>query len=222
MSDALDLFEVTHVMDWQGQQAVNTYTYVCLGSSDPSINGAAQLEQQWRTRFLMTDGMGFQCGAFQETLVSVLVRVKNLYNPAEFAEYLDGTTPGTAVGQPSSPYDAFSFRTPWLGSQIRRGFKRFPGVPETYGSGGVVQSAFVTLLGGMEDALNEVYTLTLGSETLSFSPCIVKRVKYVAPSGRDAYRLPENPTEGLFNDTTAWQLIPRLTTQNSRKIGYGA
>jgi len=222
MTDALDLFEVTHVMSWQGQQAVNTYSYVCLGSSDPSINGAAQLEQAWRINFLETDAVGFQCGAIQETLVSVLVRVKNLYNPAEFSEYLDGTTPGTAVGQPSSPYDAFSFRTPWLGSQIRRGFKRLPGVPETYGSGGVIQPAVVTLLEGFEAALNTVYNLTLGSETLVFSPCVIKRVKYVTPGGKDAYRMPENPSEGLFNDTTSWQLMPNLTTQNSRKFGYGA
>lgn len=222
MSEVLDLFQVTHVQSLLNQQIVNTYTYVLTTYTSNVFAAATQLGQLWRSRFLQEDGLGFQCGVIVDNLASLEIRVQNLYNVNEFYAYLDGTAAGTSIQEPMPPFVAFSFRTPWLGPNIRRGFKRIAGVPENYGVTGVLSGGAVGALAGFTQVLNESLTLTADDETITFHPCVVKRVKYVTESGGDAYRMPENAQEGVFDIVQEWGLLPNVTTQNSRKIGYGA
>lgn len=223
MSEVLDLFQLTHVQSLFGQQVVNVYTYVLSTNTfGASVNAAAQLQQLWRIKFLNTDTEAFKAGCFVEDLLSMSVRAVNLYNPLVYSEYLDGTPAGTFEGNAMPTYETFSLRTPWLGPTIRRGFKRLAGVPEAYGNGGVLNTTTRNQLATFADAMNSSMSEVVGADEITFHPCIVKRVKYVTEEGKIAYRMPENAQEGIFDIVQDWQELGTLTTQNSRKLGYGA
>lgn len=221
MSEVLDLFLLTHQTQLLGQMCINTYTYVLTEQVGSPLPAAQSLRDAWRIRFLETDGAGFQCGSISDDLLSVLVRSQNLYNDLDYSEYLDGTAAGTSTAEPMPPWVTFSFRTPWLGPALRRGFKRIPGVGEGYGNSGIINAGNLANLANFSSVMNESLTVVSGDDSITFHPCVVKRIKYVTPNGKDAYRLPENAQEGVFDIVQGWQAETELTTQNSRKRGVG-
>jgi hypothetical protein len=146
----------------------------------------------------------------------VSTRVRNLFNPLDIGEIFAVVT-GDIVTETSVAFIAYAYRTSRIRTDIRRGQKRFPGVPETWVQHGVLEGDHTGELGDLSDAMN----LTLAGlldPTTRYTPVIVKRIKFTNTlTGKTQYRLPV--TQGELADqffvASSW-LFNKITHQSSR------
>lgn len=212
------LYLVTLFSTFRSQQIVNTFTYVQRLSEPVSETPAEALANGFELEFLSVDGNALRNAWISDQVDYQSLRVQNLFAPADYFElsFASGTD-GGATGDALPNYVSYSYRTQWLGGVVRRGFKRFAGVPETVNENGVIAAAALGTLQALETSLES----DIEQDGAIFRPCIVKRIPYVTSGGADAYRLPENAGEAVFVEDLTWQLQTTLSTQNSRKIGRG-
>lgn len=213
-----DLYLVTLFSTFRSQQLVNTFTYVQREAEPVGKTNAEALADGFELEFLAVDGNALRNAWISDQVDYQSLRVQNLFSPVDYYElsFASGTD-GGATGDALPNYVSYSYRTQWLGGVVRRGFKRFAGVPETVNENGVIAAAAVTTLQALEGSLES----DIEESGSIYRPCIVKRIPYVTSGGSDAYRLPENAGEAVFVEGLTWQLQLNLTTQNSRKIGRG-
>lgn len=230
----MPLYEIVIDQVYFGQQCINRFNY--FGSGTPaSVSGS----------FALTHAMGFiKVGdppsyspdtifAKWRNLVSTSVAfsqviVKDVYSVTDFygLPFLAGEAGLAAGGAPSSPTEAYGFRTNRVRSDIRRATKRFAGVEEAgVDPGGVIASAAYTTMTILATALSQTLTYDDEGTTITFQPAVVKKEKYTAPSGNDAYRYPAIPPVDL-QDICAlgilWQPYTQVRTQTSRQYGHGS
>jgi hypothetical protein len=149
--------------------------------------------------------------------------ITNLYNDDIFINYTTGYpyVGGQGIQEAMPPFVAYELRSNRLRGDIRRGFKRFSGLPENYGQGGALDSGVRTLIQAqLGDPFADKWTAQATPDD-EWHLVVVKRIEYTTDKGNRAYRLPANQMEGDFFRPTEWDVQPRVTTQNSRKIGRG-
>lgn len=145
------------------------------------------------------------------------INVFNLFNPEDVYSRVPTTeTTGAYVSTDAlNTFHAIELRTLRVRRDIKRGFKRFTGMDESMVIAGILNPALSEDVANVRLALSNDQQLPEETDTPVWRPVIVKRVKYVAPSGKTAYRLPESTGELVYNRAT-WEYA-RISTQNSRK-----
>jgi len=128
----------------------------------------------------------------------------NLDDPTEF-----GTATTTAVGLVASealpPFVAWSFRLNRITRAVRNGYKRIPGVPESFQANGTATTAAIVLLTNSAAILAGTLTESGGSGV--WKPQVVRR-------------LPGPPPTHTPFDFGLCQYLA-ITSQVSRKVGRG-
>lgn len=187
----------------------NVFTYVT--SSETANNDQAALLADNFEDLFFVDNVSLLT-LLNAVMTFTTIEVKSPFEPTvlvqNFIDY-DGISTGSYMPK----YNVFEWQSDRTRVDIRRGFKRFGVMSEGTVVNGVIES------GAVADAL-EVST-RLGTEInigggSSALPCIVKRIKYTAPSGKPAYRLPVDNSETVVSLALDWTYT-RVTTQNSRK-----
>jgi len=215
-----DLFELRTTSTFLGQVCYNVYFYAVSAEGGVFGNPAQRLADAWNIFNWEDSGSLFRSTLFSNDLNYSAINTRALFNPALIYELLLGTYSGENADVNMPPYVAFTLRSDRTDGRIRRGFKRFPGVVESANANGNVEAAALAGLVSLGEQL--VGELTYGDETnfITFSPVVVKRVKYTE-DGVVKYRLPESVGEAVYSQIMTWDAIPTLTTQNSRKYGVG-
>lgn len=152
----------------------------------------------------------------QNSLVThINVECFNLADPEDVGGASLDSVAGTATtADLISKFNAHSFRLQRARRDMRHGFKRIAGPTEGQYTNGIPASGMVTLAGTF---MSNVCTVNWVNATHgTVRPVVVKRIKYVTPSGKDGYRLPTSDEELKFYAVTSAS-FHGLTTQNSRK-----
>lgn len=162
-----------------------------------------------------------EAGAVMRTLYGVdvhftQVSVRNLFDPSFGVDYgwaVDGSRAGFLEELPSHDSAAIRFRH--ANPAVRSGYKRFGAPAEPDQLDGALEASFNVYLNNVANAiLDNLFPGVGGPFTDDLQYCIVKRLLV----GPGEYRLPENLGEAVWGIVTSAELIPRVTTQNSRKI----
>lgn len=231
------LLEVTLNATYSNQQFVNRWNYI--GSGTPAAVSMS---------FALNDAMGFHPSSGTPPSGSILAAIKavcavtvefeqaiclNPYDPFDFdAEPFIPHVVGGISADGMSPVVAYGFRTNQVRRDIRRGTKRFSGVPETANDpGGAVLGSVFTNLVTLATLMSDTLTYDDSGNTLTFVPCIVKKEKYVVPDSdpvRYAYRyqrpLDSTGLAAQLEDTAqgiAWEPYTTFRSQTSRQYGRG-
>lgn len=153
------------------------------------------------------------------------VEAKNVYSILDFytRPFAAGQT-GGVVTAGMSPSVAIGYRTNRVRSDIRRGTKRFVGVPESSsGDLGVIDSAALTGLQNIATKMGDVLSYDDEGNTITFTPAICSKQEYTTPSGKRAYRYYSTEATQLEHTATGilWELYANTRTQVSRQYGRG-
>jgi hypothetical protein len=151
---------------------------------------------------------------------------RNLYSVTDFYESPFPVNPqGEIGGECLSPLMAFGFVSNRVRTDIRRGMKRFAGVPEaSVGSGGTVTGAEYTAQAAWGDVLSDTLTYDDEGNTLTFVPAVLGLVEYTTPSGKKAYKPYATEVLQLEHVAQGVAYVPytRVRSQNSRQYGKGS
>jgi len=148
---------------------------------------------------------------------------REVYSLTDFYEavYSPAINSEAASGEAQPPFVAYGLRSSRVRTDIRRGFKRFVGVGETWVThGGVITGGGITALDAVADAM----TAELTGLTATYVPCVLSRDKIVdVETGRVTYEL--YPTEAEQQDHLAagivWAGYSTARSQTSRQYGRG-
>lgn len=205
-----------------GQATVNVFYY--QETDREGTPAAAQgLAQSFENLFGLEVGNGvFNHAGFIASWQYFSLDVKNLFDPTELFTILNGgTNLGAATGERMPPFVSYRFIHPRERSDMRQGQKFFPGVPETYGLDGTVNSTVIALMSELVTALGSDILSDQGESSVTFSPIILKRVFDPTLTTKSKYRLPEDQSEVVRYFANTWTFVPELTTMNTRKKGRG-
>jgi hypothetical protein len=228
----MPLYEVVVEQRYYGQQVINRWNY--LGSGTPAaVTGSFALLSALGLIGLSTTltagtvGAGMQgiqnaaCSFIQAIAKAVYIDEDFYTNP-----FLANTIGGVGgLGDPMSPIAAFGFRSNRVKQSIGRGYKRFVGMSEgDVDGGGVLAAGAITRANGLKTAMNATVTYDDEGNTLTFTPCIAQKEKYVTDSGKDAYKYYATEAEQAPHLAVGinWELYQQQRTQNTRQYGRGS
>ena len=150
------------------------------------------------------------------------IEAQSLSDPLDFHARQPANVSGQAsTGDNLSPFIAAGIRFNRTRTDMHHGWVRFSGFREGYIAG----TTTTGILSDMLDAVAAALTSFMLSPTLppgGFYHSVVRRVKYITPSGKVAYRLPQDASEYVAYIPTTYLSTHILTTQNSRKPGRGS
>lgn len=228
---ATHLYEITLVGRYgTGVEVINRWNY--RGDVNGVAGGdAAALAQAMG--FVPTAGafpvgtLGADIAAIvSSTVVWSQVLSRNVYDPTDFIDLpFVPSVPGGAAGEVLSPINAFGLRSNRTRLDIGRGYKRFAGVPEAASdTGGAINAATLVALNAVATLMGDILTYTDGSLTDSFTPVIVKKLKYTTDSGKTAYKYYPTEAEQLTKLAVGvvWESYDHVRSQVSRQYGRGA
>lgn len=228
------LYEVTLTGHLFQQEIVNRWNYRSDGDDVPSGNS-----------FALASAMGLipVAGAFPaDTLAHAIanviaadmhweqVIVRAVYDPLDFVDIpFSPVAPGLiGSGDTESPFLAFGFKTNRVRTDIGRGYKRISGLVEgAIADGGVIESGSVSALTDIADLMSDILPFTESALTINFTPCVVKKQRYTAPSGKPAYRYIPVADGGeaaqleLIATGITWAPYDTVRSQVSRQYGRG-
>lgn len=227
------LYEITLEQSYFGQQIINRWNY----QSSAPIEGVSGA-------FKAVVGMGFApdtdiepfgadtVGGKMQALqyggaIFVQAIAKNLYSVTDFFTYAfpPGTTGLNSGSTGLSPTVAAGFNSDRTRSDIRRAQKRFVGVVEgDINEGGVFSTGAAEAWQELGDTMADINVVPSGVSAMTFTPYVFGREKYVAPSGKDAYKYYDTESEQLDHIAliTAFAFKPQTRTQTSRQYGRGS
>lgn len=211
-----DIYEVTDVQTFLGQQTLNVYFYRQDAPFVPlSGNTATALAEEWEASVLPA------IAACQtNALTHVEVRARNLFDPTDAGSALSGVAGSLSSPDVLPAHDAYGLTLKHDNPSIRPGGKRISGVGEDRQTLGVPISAQVTLLNAAADAIAAPITGGLIITDDIMFPVVVKRINEGTTEAPE-YRLPATSGEatvGLIIEALVNLLV---TTQTSRKVGVG-
>jgi len=149
-------------------------------------------------------------------------RTVNLFNNADWEDFpITPNEMGTRSGEPLPPINVVGFLSAKPTSSQQPARKRFGAISEADVTGNGIQntSGYFAALDALAVKLGEDMVTGTGN---TYEPIIVKRIAYTAPSGKKAYRLPENSGEGVDFPAIGWGWSNVATSQITRKLGRGA
>lgn len=195
---------------------VTTFTYECVEPFNATPEAAEEL---LNSLFLhvFQDGTIDDLGGsqFSPSRVYTELEAYNLSAPTAFTTRAISVA-GSGVGEALPSAIAYGFFSNRARRDIKRGFKRLPGPLEQAATVNTINGPNMTSLQNLGNKMAE--TINDGEVgALNFKPVVIGRVKYVASSGKEAYRLPETSEEYRAFDITSWTPYGKLSTQVTRK-----
>ena len=228
---ATHLYEVTLVGSYNGVvEVVNRWNY------RGDVNGVAGGDAAGLIKamgLVPTAGafpvskIGSALSAITNTIISWRQCLsRNVYDPTDFIDlpYVP-IVQGTSSGECLSPINSFGVRSNRTRLDIGRGYKRFCGVTESSSAGGgIIAGAAQTALDSLAVLMGDVITFTDGTLTDSFTPVVVKKLKYTTPSGKIAYKYYTLEADQLAKLAVGvvWESYNTVRSQVSRQYGRGA
>lgn len=223
------LYEVTLIGGMSGADVINRWNY--LGDINGAVGGGAA--GLVNALGLAPDSGNFPADTMGEALqvltsnvmqwFSVLCR--NIYDPTDFIDlpYTPIVT-GDGTGEVQARFVSFGFKTNRKRLDIHRGYKRISGVLETAtGTLGDLTPTYVENALALAEKMSESVSFTDGTLTDNYAPCIAKRLRYTAPSGKPAYKYyPEDEQFDLLMTGITWTNYANVRSQVSRQLGKGS
>lgn len=219
------ILELVLRQQYYNQDIVNRWNYVSAGTPAATTLSFALVQAFGG----VTIGEGTILESIQDVQVAAVkfvdIEARVLYSDSDFyTRPFAANTTGADGGVGMSPTAAFGFRTNRVLLSVRRGTKRFVGVPEAaVGGGGVIETGTQAALQGIADAMSLPLTYDDEGNTLTFTPAVCGKDDYVTPSGKTAYKYFPNEATQLTHTAQGilWEVYDTLRTQNSRQYGRG-
>ncbi len=224
-----ELLEIVLNQTFSNQQCINRWNYIAAGTPSSvsftfalvSAMGFIESVGIWPDGELFCDLLTFQNIAVH----SEQVIAKNIYDVTDFYGLpLIPQPVGAINADAESPLLAFGFRSNQTRRDIRRGTKRFVGVSDNQNeAGGGIVTVTLGQMQTLADKMGEVLEYDDEGNTLTFTPCIVGKEKYTAPSGNPAYRYYADKTTQMAKLATSisWEPYTTVRSQTSRQYGKG-
>lgn len=226
------LYEVTLFQSYYGQSCINRFNYLMTGTP-AAVQGSFGLISALGAIPAILDGL-FPAGGLwrairdqQSDQVTFTATVaKAVYDVEDFYElpYVPAKA-GNVSGEALSPVMAYGFRSNRTRTDIRRGTKRFVGVPEAnVGGGGVLVGTGASGASFVAGKMTDPITYDDEGSTLTYSPVIVSKEEYTVPSsGNTAYRYYPTLIEQMEHvaQSILWQPYAQVRSQTSRQYGRG-
>lgn len=225
------LYELTVRGTYAGQQTINRWHYLSSGVP-AAVLGSFGLASAF--------GVVGDAGALPANTVfaairdlvstswtcqSVEVRAASNYAPSDFYERPFTIVVGGAVaGDPTAPFLAYGFRTSRVRLDIARATKRFAGVSEdSTVAGGTFVAGTLTKLSTLATRMSAVLSYNDEGNTISYSPAVVKKERYINAKGKPSYRYLPTLAEQLADTATgfSWSAYQQVRSQVSRQVGRG-
>lgn len=204
-----DFYEVIQTLTLQGVEMKNVFHVMKLSPGFTAVDIARAYNETVPPLAapFMSDAV---------TMTSLEVRC--LDNPLDFGTFNVGV-PGGDTNPLVSRFVAYGVRFNRLRSDMRHGYKRWPGVTELGIQNGAVTAGYITLLNALNDALVATwYSIIPVNPTNICQYVIIKRVfDETTNPGSPFYRLPINDSELVFYRPLTYQTAAAVTSQNSRK-----
>lgn len=226
------LYEVVLRQEYYSQTIINRFNYVGAGVP-AAVSGSFALIAA--LGFIPDNSIYPAAGFFNilrgqlaTTLRFVSVDARAIYDVVDFYERpFVSNLFGVRAGEPMAPFMSYGFRTNRVRQDIGRGTKRFAGTVETQvGAGGNIETGMVSQLQELADVMSDVLTYDDEGNTLTFSPCIVKKEKYHPPTSPTnwAYRYWANEATQMADVALgiAWDPYITVRSQTSRQYGRGS
>lgn len=178
------LYEATLAYTYNGQQCINRWHYALTGTA-AAVSGSFALAHAFGAIYDIAIP-GYPANTILNNLQQAVadsvsyeqLTVIALYDDldfyqAPFVQPYNGS--GGAAGEPN--FVAVGFRTNQVRRDIRRGYKRFAGVPssEVNVDGSLGTTYMSTLIEPLAVKMSEALTYDDEGNTLTFSPCIVSK-----------------------------------------------
>lgn len=228
------LYEITLTAAYAGQTCINRFNYLRTGTA-AAVSGSFALCYAFGmipvgTPAQLPNNTPFSAiRALVSTSLAFMraeVRAAADYDVLDFYERpFVPSVAGTSPGEQSSPFVAFGFKTNRTRLDVRRGYKRFAGVPEAAtGAAGYMTTDTRALMNTVAQRLSEVLTYSDEGNTLSFTPVVVSKQKNVdAATGRVSYRYYPTLAQQMEHVATGvvWEPYFEARHQTSRQYGRG-
>ena len=203
-----DLVEVKLETSLRGQLCLNIFHYRLLDAAA----SAALLPGRWSVEVVPK----MQAISSAELEFDKIV-ARNVFDPLDFAELGLVATAGSVAIEYTSAYQCMSFQYPRQRTDMRHGWKRFSGVPETRIQNDAIEGGPNAAEIAMALQLETPITDGGGGPTDWYSPVIVKRIPDgVDSKGRQKYRLPIVIGEFIYYVATS-VIAKHIGSQLSRK-----
>lgn len=183
------LFELTLTQSILGRPVVNRFNFVGPAAAS-GLGGAAGLLSATGANAVASNA--FPSGSLLRNISDVQTHqivfqqaiCISVYDPTDFATVQWAQTVTGQIGLALlSPVAAWGFRTNQVRRDIRRGHKRFGGVPSDGAPDGAdINSSYTALLSTLAASLTANITSLLTGDTASYAPVIVKKTKYAVPN----------------------------------------
>jgi len=211
---ATDVYGVTISSGFTGQIAEQIYFYEQANSAGGS--GASDLAAE-----VIATLIPLIADVIQTDVPFVNVRTVCLFNAADWDDTnIGGAITGTRTGQAMPGFVVAAFKSAKPTSSQAPARKRFGNLSESDVQGNGLQdvSGYFTALNTLATGLGAAL---VGASSATYDPVIVKRIGYVTPGGKDAYRLPATLGECVTFPAINWTWSNVVTSQITRKIGRG-
>lgn len=220
-------YSVTLRMAALGQQIINRFDYFV----PTSMTGASALELLTLMGFVPTgDPATFPADTIASGIQQITsddlsfleVEVAELYTPTDF--YVAAFSPaahGANGAGIASITDAFGLFTNRVRTDIKRGFKRFGGVPsDAYAGGSMIDPTYMGLLTTLAASMSTL----LAGVTATYSPAVFQFEFYTTPRGNPAYKKYTTSAEQSAHvaHPMVWAAYDSVRTQVSRQLGRGS
>lgn len=223
------LYEVTLTTVFQGEQCINRWNYVSIGTPAVVTGSFALVSAMLGANAQPADPTNASLIYAIMQLVSNQVQfvgltAKAIYDVIDFYERpfvprLNGLVQGEAL----PPFAAFGFRTSRVRQDISRATKRFVGVAEGLQTSGTIIPLDPDYLTALANRMSETLVYDDEGNSVSFTPAVVKKERYETPQGTFAYRYYADQATQMSNVATGilWEAYPTIRSQTSRQFGRG-
>jgi len=206
-----DVYMLKDHQEVGGNLVLNVYFYRALTAGLVAEN----LENGFNSTL-----MPYITGAQTSNLAHTRVEVVNLFDSADYQDVAVAANGGIAVSTPElmPNFVAAPIRINRQRADMRHGYKRYAGIHEDAitGNGWNNLHAQYTALTALATALALSFDNPVGAP-VDWEPVIVKRIKYLAPTGKYAWRLPTSQGELQYYPVVSCSLRAP-TTQVTRKL----
>lgn len=218
----MSIIEITTRCSVYGESSINRYHYATAGNGTPYALFCSYAIEDWRTfieaefRILLPINANVR---LQD------VKLRSLYDPTDFMEYLNLNLAGTGtVSEPLPSSYALGVRSDRMETGRRRGYKRVGGIGEGDVAGNTLTAGMLIKVAAWCTKLGNIFTVTApGEVNQDMQPVVLKLQKTVGvPPAPNTYApfTTESAQRAnmMFPDIWNFQM---MTTQNSRRPGRG-
>lgn len=231
----MPILELTLQSTFYNQEVINRWNYVSSGTP-AAVSLSYALAYAFGTIYdLVAVPPGYPTGKPFEAIRNIQsslvvydqVTVVDMYSETDFYEtpFIQAAA-GARGGECLPPTAAVGFRTGRVRRDIRRGTKRFAGLPEADTSNNTFAGPYQALLTTLASRMSAPLTYNDEGNTITFTPAILGRELYTPDPlrpERKAYRPYATETLQMQHlaQGFAWDWYSGVRTQVSRQIGRG-